>query len=55
MALKSSPSSSSPLSNPAIREFLDGLAVLIACRILEGMKGKGVEYAAKPRSGETKC
>jgi hypothetical protein len=42
MALKLPPRPS-PLANPAIRQFLDGLAVLIARRIGAGTQGKTVE------------
>jgi hypothetical protein len=42
--VRSAPQRKSPLDNPEIREFLDGLAVLIARRIVEGHKGESVEY-----------
>ncbi len=49
----------SPLANPAIREFLDGLAVLIARRILrEGERGRITECPAGPEAesgGGSEC
>ena len=45
MAVRSAPLRKSPLDNPSIREFLDGLAILIARRILAGTQGQPVEYA----------
>jgi hypothetical protein len=42
---------------PAVREFLDGLATMIARRILAGADGKAPEYiirSPKPRAGH-KC
>lgn len=55
MALRSVPPRKSSLNDPAIREFLDGLAVLIAQRIREGLRDRDVEYAAKAASGGKAC
>jgi hypothetical protein len=41
-------------ANSAIREFLDGLAVMIARRILEGEKEPHVEYVDE-KQGESTC
>ena len=55
MALKSSPSSS-PLANIAIREFLDGLAEIIADAVLQdaGYAGQPSEQGAA-REEEEPC
>jgi hypothetical protein len=49
MALKV-PQRSCSLDNPAVKEFLDGIAVLVAQRILVGTRGQNVEYNAKVKS-----
>ncbi len=56
MALKLPPRTS-PLANPAIREFLEGLAVLIARRIVAGTEGESVEYTppTDTKRGDRKC
>ncbi len=47
---------SSPLSNPAIKDFLDGLAILIARRILAGTQEPQGEPKPSTMGKETvKC
>lgn len=43
----------SPISDPAVRDFLDGLAVLIAQRILTG--GQGIGCTVKHQRGDPTC